>query len=96
MRLNGECIEEVDERGVPVSGDTLLVILNQRDEDVPFTMPGQRDSEVWMPVVDTNNDPPAPVPLAAGKTRVIASRSVVVFVLKSGSDSKIRTAELGN
>ncbi len=95
MRLNGESIDEVDERGVPVSGDTLLVILNQRDEDVPFTMPRQRDFEVWVPVIDTNNDPPAPLPLAAGESRIVASRSVVVFVLKSGSSTAPRTADHG-
>jgi len=93
MRLNGASIDEVDERGVPVSGDTLLVILNQRDEDVPFTMPRQRDSEVWVPVVDTDNDPPAPVPLAAGDTRIVTSRSVVVFLLKSSGDTATPPAD---
>src|SRR5438093_3815244 len=39
MLLNGNAIEEVDERGEPIVGDTLLVLLNGHHDKVPFTLP---------------------------------------------------------
>jgi glycogen operon protein len=41
--LSGSAIEEVDERGEPIVGDTLLVLLNAHDEKVPFTLPSLDD-----------------------------------------------------
>ena len=39
MLLSGNAIEEVDERGEPIIGDTLLVLLNAHTDTVPFTLP---------------------------------------------------------
>ena len=39
MLLSGNAIEEVDERGEPIVGDTLLVLLNAHTDEVPFTLP---------------------------------------------------------
>ena len=91
MRLNGESIDEVDDRGVPICGDTLLVILNPRDEEVSFTMPRHRPCESWVPLVDTFSDPPEPVPLPAGTVRRVAPRSVVVLLLKPCSVPEAET-----
>ena len=37
--LVGDAIDEIDERGELVSGDTLLMLLNAHDESVPFVLP---------------------------------------------------------
>jgi glycogen operon protein len=42
--LSGYAIEEVDERGEPIVGDTLLVLLNAHDEKVPFALPSLDDT----------------------------------------------------
>ena len=39
MRLAGDLIGEVDERGEPIVGDTLLLLLNAHHEPIPFTLP---------------------------------------------------------
>src|SRR6476659_1196897 len=39
LMLAGDGIEEMDEHGRPVTGDTLLVLLNAHDDEVPFTLP---------------------------------------------------------
>src|SRR5439155_887352 len=39
MLLSGSAIEEVNERGEPITGDTLLVLLNGHTDKVDFTRP---------------------------------------------------------
>src|SRR5881296_2274405 len=53
MLLNGSAIEEVNERGEPIIGDSLLVLLNAHNDKVPFTLPPLDDNHQWRRVVDT-------------------------------------------
>ena len=53
MLLNGNAIEEVDERGEPIVGDTLLVLLNGHSDSVPFALPALDDKHQWRRVLDT-------------------------------------------
>ncbi len=59
MLLSGNAIEEVDERGEPIVGDTLLVLLNAHSDEVPFTLPALDADQQWLRVFDTF-DPHAP------------------------------------
>jgi isoamylase len=59
VRFAGDIINEVDERGEPISGDSLLLILNAHWEEIPFTMPAARTEHVWETILDTR-DPDAP------------------------------------
>jgi isoamylase len=53
LRLAGDLIDEVDERGDPIKGDTLLLLLNAHWEEIPFTLPETTDGDVWQVLVDT-------------------------------------------
>ena len=53
VRLAGDLINEVDERGEPVKGDTLLLLLNAHWEELKFSLPGTADGDVWQTLVDT-------------------------------------------
>ncbi len=53
VRLAGDLINEVDERGEPIRGDTLLLLLNAHWEEIPFTLPETTGGEVWETLVDT-------------------------------------------
>jgi glycogen operon protein len=53
MRLNGEAIDEVNERGERVVGDTLLVIFNAGDAAEPFVLPEAGPSQWWETLIDT-------------------------------------------
>ncbi len=53
MLLNGAAIEEVDERGQPIIGDTLLVLFNAHSDNVPFTLPPVDANQQWRRVFDT-------------------------------------------
>src|SRR5213075_2414509 len=53
MMLSGDAIEEVDERGELITGDTLLILLNAHSDAVPFTLPAIDAQQRWERLVDT-------------------------------------------
>ena len=55
LRLAGDAIEEVDDMGQPIRGDTFVVLLNAGDQSVPFTLPAHDVSVRWEIVLDTRD-----------------------------------------
>jgi glycogen operon protein len=53
FRLCGEAMDEVNERGEPVTGDTLLVLLNAQPDVVRFVLPTAHPGFEWEVLVDT-------------------------------------------
>jgi glycogen operon protein len=53
VRLDGASIDEVDERGRPLRGDTVLILLNAHHEPVAFRLSAFVRRPVWECVVDT-------------------------------------------
>ena len=56
VRLAGDLMNEVDERGEPIVGDTLLLLLNAHWEELPFNLPQTREGQVWETLIDTRDD----------------------------------------
>jgi len=79
MLLNGSAIEEVNERGEPIVGDTLLVLLNAHNDKVPFTLPPLDDNHQWRRVVDTFEPQTPDRSFRAGGRYPLQGRSVAVF-----------------
>jgi glycogen operon protein len=53
LRLAGDAIEEVDDMGEPIVGDTFLILLNaHHDQAVPFILPAHGPRPVGL-VLDT-------------------------------------------
>jgi glycogen operon protein len=65
VRLAGDVMNEVDERGEPIVGDTLLLLLNGHWEEIPFTLPETKDNHVWETMIDTRDDD-APMRICRG------------------------------
>ncbi len=84
VRLNGESIDEVDERGQRIVGDTLLILLTNQPRAVSFTLPKHKPSERWVPVFDTNDEVELDAALSCGDQYPLAARSMAAFVLKGG------------
>lgn len=84
VRLNGESIDEVDERGQPIVGDTLLMLLNPQAEIVSFTLPKHKPSERWVPLCDTSRTIDENAAFSVGDSYELDSHSMTVFVLKTG------------
>jgi isoamylase len=53
MLVNGEATDETDDKGRPIKGDTMLLLVNASDADVDFTMPAGR----WSAIIDTDDRP---------------------------------------
>jgi hypothetical protein len=53
VRLAGDAIDEVDERGRRVRDDTLLLLLNAHHRAVSFTLPAHRAGDSWEQLLDT-------------------------------------------
>ena len=53
LRLAGDAIEEVDDRGNRIVDDTLLILLNAHHEPVPFVLPAHRRKVRWQVLLDT-------------------------------------------
>lgn len=83
MILNGEAMNEQDERGNPIKNDIFLVLVNGYWEEIKFKLPGVGDLTRWQVLVDTTS---SRVPL--GKTRQanrkygLKGRSLVMMRLK--------------
>jgi glycogen operon protein len=76
--LSGEQIEEVDDRGRRVVGDTLLMLLSAHHEAIPFTLP-HHGTGCWLPVFDTYSADAADHCYDDGQTYDLRERSMAVF-----------------
>ncbi len=56
MRLEGQMVDEFDERGKHIHGDTLLILFNSHNEPIPFRLPPHGPGEYWQPELDTATD----------------------------------------
>jgi glycogen operon protein len=86
MLINGAATDETDDRGRPVRGDTLLLLLNGGDADTSFALPEVPEAGAWYMLVRTTEAegngghavPDGPVPLPAHS----------VALLRHGSDRR--------
>jgi len=54
LQLAGDAIEEMSDEGLPITDDTVLILLNAHDEPVPFVLPDHHGG-AWEPVLDTRD-----------------------------------------
>jgi glycogen operon protein len=79
MLLNGNAIEEMNEVGEPVVGDTLLLLLNAHSDEVSFTLPPLEPEQQWLQIIDTREAATAERALKGGEAYPVAGRAVAVF-----------------
>jgi isoamylase len=95
VRLNGDAIHEVDERGARISGDTLLLLLNGADQPIAFTLPSTAPEERWETLIDTA-DPWAPSRrLRAGGRYELLPHSMAVLKLNCRKEDLRRAEDWG-
>jgi isoamylase len=95
VRLNGDAIDEVDERGKRIVGDTLLLILNAGEQPVAVTLPTTKPEARWETLIDTA-DPWAPSRrLRAGGRYEVLPRSMAVLKLNCRKEDLRRADDWG-
>jgi glycogen operon protein len=77
--LAGDLIGDVDGRGQPVVGDSMLILMNAYHETIPFKLPGRSKGEKWQRIIDTANPEGEPYSTTAGKRYELKGRSIVVL-----------------
>jgi glycogen operon protein len=83
LRLGGDTIEDVDDRGERLVDDTYLILLNAHWEPLPFVLPAHRRGVRWEPVFDTREPTGrlrGPL-LRGGHNYQLEARSVAAFRL---------------
>ena len=82
VRLNGDAIDEIDERGERIVGATLVMLLNAGVEAIPFVLPATATAERWEGLVDTADPWQAPRSLRGRERYQLQSRSMAVLRLE--------------
>jgi glycogen operon protein len=78
-RLAGDLIEETNERGEPIHGATILLLLNPTPAAVTFTLPPTNPGHHWELVFDTTEDNRTADQYEGGHGYPLTDRSVAVF-----------------
>lgn len=81
VRLARDKINEVDERGGRIIGDTLLLLMNAHWEQLDFVLPVTAGGDIWQVIMDTAfGDRPDPEPTRQGReTFPLYGRSLVLM-----------------
>jgi len=95
VRLNGDAIQEVNERGQRIAGDTLLVLLNSGDQAVPFVLPPTATIERWDTLLDSADPWQPSRRLRAGDRYGLRGRSMAVLRLSNRRDDLRRAVDWG-
>jgi glycogen operon protein len=69
----------VNERGEPILGDTLVVLLNGHSDEVAFTLPPFEEDQLWHRVFDTYDPHGREAALKPGAQYPLQGRSIAVF-----------------
>jgi glycogen operon protein len=77
--LNGNAIDELDEEGNRVVGDTILILLNAHDHIVTFQLPDHQDGRPWELLFDTRHNLVRSQTYSLGETYSVHARCVVLF-----------------
>jgi glycogen operon protein len=88
VRLNGDAIDELDERGDRIVGDTLLLLLNGDPEPVAFVLPATSPLERWETLIDTSDPWQPPRRLRAGDRIQLRGQSMAALRLIARRDDQ--------
>jgi isoamylase len=79
VRLAGDLIGDVDERGEPIRGDTILLLLNAHHEPIPFALPVTKAEQHWERLMDTADTGEDRKPWTGGEPYPLQGRSFVML-----------------
>jgi glycogen operon protein len=92
VRLAGDLIGDMDERGEPVVDDTALILMNAHHESIPFTLPETRSEQVWESVLNTWDENEGIESLRGGEVLELRDRSLVVLFTRVQAEAKLAAA----
>jgi len=79
LRLAGDLMDEIDDRGEPIVGDTLYLLFNDSDKSLRCVLPATNPEHRWELLINTADDH-APVRLKNGGEKcTLSERSVKLY-----------------
>jgi isoamylase len=85
VRLDGDLIDDENERGEPIVGETLLVLLNAHHEPLPFALPAVKPGYQWQRLLDTAYDTNDPLAFQDGDQYTLKDRSLAVLTARASA-----------
>jgi isoamylase len=80
--LAGDLVGDLDARGEPVTGDTMLLLLNAHHESISFTFPTTKAHHTWERVLETAEAGAGRSNVQPGEKYPLQGRSLAVFRLR--------------
>jgi glycogen operon protein len=96
VRLAGDAVDELDERGNRINDDTLLLLLNAHHRAVSFVLPAHRPGVVWEQLLDTRESfgrRKTRRTVKGGASYRLEARSLALFRLPRGGDDAAHAEE---
>jgi glycogen operon protein len=78
MQLAGDLIGDVDERGEPIAGETILLLMNAHYEAIPFLLPATQEGHQWERLLDTAEQG-EPLKYTGGQSYTLHGRSMAIL-----------------
>ena len=83
VRLPGDLIGDVNERGEPITGDSIVLLVNAHHETIPFTLPSRGEEQEWERLIDTADPEAEAIKRKGGEQYEIKGRSMVILRSKT-------------
>jgi isoamylase len=77
--LAGDLLGEMDERGEPIVGDTILLLLNAHYEPLPCMLPSLTEGQQWERLLDTADPQGEALKYRGEQPYELQGRSMVVL-----------------
>jgi len=97
MRLAGDLIGDVTDRGEPIEDDTILLLLNAWHESIDFALPETKPEHHWERLFDTSldgSDEGAIEPMGGTEVYKLAPRSIALFVTRLPEETGKAVSEI--
>jgi glycogen operon protein len=82
VRWAGDMVAEVNERGEPIVGDTLFLLVNAHHEPILFKLPEHAPGQIWERLLDTSRLAAPVEPVKNGAPYSLDGRSLVLLRTK--------------
>jgi glycogen operon protein len=90
VRLAGDYIGDIDERGEAVVGDTILLLLNAHHDAIPFTLPATTEGQPWERLLDTAEPRGEPRQYAGEQPYALQGRSIAVLRTRAPQEEALQ------
>ncbi|MDP9132516.1 MAG: glycogen debranching enzyme GlgX, partial [Nitrospirota bacterium] len=79
VRFPGDLIGDVNERGEPITGDSIVLLINAHYEPLPFRLPSRGEGQEWELLIDTADPLAKPIKYKGHTSYDLQGRSIAVF-----------------